>query len=263
MARVKYTDPRSHRRGLRVVNPRDTLVEVVVISDDSSHSEEGVGAIAPSVSNDSVELSDNEEVEVGDLAIIPYVGATQDHPKPLGDDNSWFNELHTQPSSPASFEIRVEEHEPVPQDADEEDLQVPDEMEEEEDLPRRDEIEEEEDLPRRDEIEDEDMLATLARNLTPEQQEKLLQDVWLGLLEETHDEVEAEDEMQAAAELAQTLEDIREEVVHLPGANDEEPEHVPEANVEEPVHVPEANDEEPEHVPIGETLHYTLSEHVR
>ena len=72
ITRVKYTNPCSHKFGLRVVNPRDTLVEVIVLSNDS---EEDVGAITPSRPNDLIELSDSEEIDVQNLTIVFFVGA--------------------------------------------------------------------------------------------------------------------------------------------------------------------------------------------
>ena len=68
-------------------------------------------AIAPSVSNDLAELNNSEEVDIGDMTIISFVGATEDHDQHLDDKDSCFNELHIQPQSPCSFDIKVNQPE--------------------------------------------------------------------------------------------------------------------------------------------------------
>ena len=103
----------------------------------------------PSESDESLgfrnRLSPNEEANVRAMAIVIAGGTTEVSNQDLGVDDSWFNELYTQPQSPSlplGFNVEQHEHPPLhanmldeeEEEKEEEEIPLPNQMEEEGDL---------------------------------------------------------------------------------------------------------------------------------
>ena len=104
----------------------------------------------PSESDESLgfrdRLSPNEEANVRAMTIIIAGGTTEVHNQDLGVDDSWLNELHTQPQSPSlPLGFRIEQHEHAPLHANMLDEEEEDE-EKEEEIPLPNQMKEEGDL---------------------------------------------------------------------------------------------------------------------
>ena len=102
------------------------------------HDEEGLGVVGvtvhmPSESDESLEfrdrLSPNQKANVRAMAIVVAGRTMEVQNQDLDVDDSWFNELHTQPQSISlRLGFRVEQHEYAPLHAhmlDEEEEEIP------------------------------------------------------------------------------------------------------------------------------------------
>ena len=273
--------------------PVDTMaheeeLEVFEQPDDIVHDEEGLGVVGvavhmPSESDESLgfrdKLSPYQEANVRAMAIVVAGRTTEVQNQDLDVDDSWFNELPTQPQSPSlPSGFRVEQHEHAPLHA-----HMLDEEEEEE-----------KEIPLPNQIEEGDIAAPLQMTLSNEEQilaldsfvDKFLSDICDEVVDENEEDeplrealaTEGErlgeelatehvpneeltrenDEEQMLQEAEHVLEHIAEVYAPISEPSTQEPAYVLEPPIQELTHVPEPTAEEAQPPPQNRQQRDTL-----